>query len=281
VYTLTVTPSIPFWDSGEYIATSFILGIPHPPGTPLYVLIGRLLPCTTASGLCTNCSQARAPAIRGRIRCLSRSVFHDLVLAILPFRGRERMSEVRLQDSVPRATAGVVGGDRARSATGRVGGGLRRPAQRVRRRDQAVGLDRPAPHQLAAPSGSRRADALAIAVAGVEAVSPQVLMPRVADAVRRASRPNGGRLHVIAVGKAAAVWGALDPRSDPGLAAGLDDVRVERALDEEPDVPRGLCATGIRPGGFRSSPDSRCSAKVAPYRSSSVNQKATPSVKKC
>jgi hypothetical protein len=42
VYTLTVTTSIPFWDSGEFIATSYILGIPHPPGTPLYVLIGRL-----------------------------------------------------------------------------------------------------------------------------------------------------------------------------------------------------------------------------------------------
>ncbi len=41
-YTLTVTDSIPFWDSGEFIATSHILGIPHPPGTPLYVLIGRL-----------------------------------------------------------------------------------------------------------------------------------------------------------------------------------------------------------------------------------------------
>jgi lipoprotein NlpI len=41
-YTLTVTTSIPFWDSGEFIATSYILGIPHPPGTPLYVLIGRL-----------------------------------------------------------------------------------------------------------------------------------------------------------------------------------------------------------------------------------------------
>ena len=42
VYTLTVTTSIPFWDSGEFIATSYILGIPHPPGTPLYVIIGRL-----------------------------------------------------------------------------------------------------------------------------------------------------------------------------------------------------------------------------------------------
>ncbi len=42
VYLLTLTISCPFWDSGEFIATSYVLGIPHPPGTPLYVLIGRL-----------------------------------------------------------------------------------------------------------------------------------------------------------------------------------------------------------------------------------------------
>jgi tetratricopeptide (TPR) repeat protein len=42
VYFLTMNRSIPFWDSGEFIATSNLLGIPHPPGTPLYVLIGRL-----------------------------------------------------------------------------------------------------------------------------------------------------------------------------------------------------------------------------------------------
>lgn len=41
-YLLTLTVACPFWDSGEFIATSYTLGIPHPPGTPLYVLIGRL-----------------------------------------------------------------------------------------------------------------------------------------------------------------------------------------------------------------------------------------------
>ena len=42
VYAYCVTPTVPYWDSGEFIATSYRLGIPHPPGTPLYVLIGRL-----------------------------------------------------------------------------------------------------------------------------------------------------------------------------------------------------------------------------------------------
>lgn len=44
MYALTVQNTVPFWDAGEFIATSYVLGIPHPPGTPLYVLIGRL--CT-------------------------------------------------------------------------------------------------------------------------------------------------------------------------------------------------------------------------------------------
>lgn len=42
VFTRTMAPSAPFWDAGEFIASSYTLGIPHSPGTPLYVLIGRV-----------------------------------------------------------------------------------------------------------------------------------------------------------------------------------------------------------------------------------------------
>jgi len=42
VYLLTLTPTTAFWDAGEFIATSYTLGIPHPPGTPLYGILGRV-----------------------------------------------------------------------------------------------------------------------------------------------------------------------------------------------------------------------------------------------
>jgi len=41
VYILTTEKSASFWDTGEFIASAYKLQIPHPPGAPLFILLGR------------------------------------------------------------------------------------------------------------------------------------------------------------------------------------------------------------------------------------------------
>ena len=42
VYWLTMEETASYWDCGEFIAVSYKLEVPHPPGAPLFLLIGRL-----------------------------------------------------------------------------------------------------------------------------------------------------------------------------------------------------------------------------------------------
>ncbi|MGA2298566.1 MAG: DUF2723 domain-containing protein, partial [FCB group bacterium] len=40
--TMTVQPSVPFWDCGEFSAATTWQQVPHPPGAPLFLMIGRV-----------------------------------------------------------------------------------------------------------------------------------------------------------------------------------------------------------------------------------------------
>ncbi len=68
LYIVTLAPTTSMWDTSEYIAAAYVVGLPHPPGNPLFVLIGRvfaLLPIAPTVAMRINvlaaiCSAASA-----------------------------------------------------------------------------------------------------------------------------------------------------------------------------------------------------------------------------
>src|SRR5512133_621464 len=41
VYLLTMEPTASFWDCGEFISTAFKQEVGHPPGAPLFMMMGK------------------------------------------------------------------------------------------------------------------------------------------------------------------------------------------------------------------------------------------------
>jgi hypothetical protein len=41
LYLVTLAPSTAMWDTSEYIAAAYDFGLPHPPGNPMFVILGR------------------------------------------------------------------------------------------------------------------------------------------------------------------------------------------------------------------------------------------------
>jgi hypothetical protein len=57
IYISTLAPTTAFWDTSEYIAAAKVLGIPHPPGNPLFVILAHsfgLLPLAASYAMRIN-----------------------------------------------------------------------------------------------------------------------------------------------------------------------------------------------------------------------------------
>jgi hypothetical protein len=66
VYLATLAPTTAFWDTSEYIAAAKVLGIPHPPGNPLFTILAHtfaLLPLAASFAVRINLFAAVTSAI--------------------------------------------------------------------------------------------------------------------------------------------------------------------------------------------------------------------------
>lgn len=65
-FLVTAQPSLSFWDPGELSAAAYMLQVPHPPGGPLFLILGRLfylLPIPGDPGFRMNCVSALSSAV--------------------------------------------------------------------------------------------------------------------------------------------------------------------------------------------------------------------------
>ena len=102
VYLKTVAPTTSFWDCGEFIACSYILGVPHPPGAPLYILVGRIfsiIPFAEDIGLRVNIISSLASSITIMF------LYLIIVRLITMFRGAPQ----NLYDRIFLYSSGVIG----------------------------------------------------------------------------------------------------------------------------------------------------------------------------
>lgn len=66
LYLITLSPETAMWDTSEYIAAAYTMGLPHPPGNPFFVIVGRvfsLLPIAPNVAMRINLLAALSSAV--------------------------------------------------------------------------------------------------------------------------------------------------------------------------------------------------------------------------
>ena len=66
LYLFTLAPSTAMWDTSEYMTAAYTFGLPHPPGNPLFVILGRffsLLPIASSVAVRINILAALCSAV--------------------------------------------------------------------------------------------------------------------------------------------------------------------------------------------------------------------------
>lgn len=75
LYALTLRPSIAWNDGPEFVDVAYTLGIPHPPGSPTYALLGKIATLIPLGGIAARVNLLSAACALGAIAILARCIF--------------------------------------------------------------------------------------------------------------------------------------------------------------------------------------------------------------
>ena len=103
VFFATVQPSVSFWDCGEFIAAGYYLQVPHPPGTPFFLLLGRLfsmVPLAENIALRVNIISVLSSAL---------SVFFLYLIAVKLIKNYKGRAPKNLFEAIGTYTAAAIG----------------------------------------------------------------------------------------------------------------------------------------------------------------------------
>src|SRR6476646_8638363 len=95
LYLLTLAPSTAMWDTSEYIAAAYTFGLPHPPGNPFFVIVGRVFSILPVAG-----------NVAARINVLA--ALSSAIAAGMWFLVAEQILRAWIERVVVRRTAAVV-----------------------------------------------------------------------------------------------------------------------------------------------------------------------------
>ncbi|HET7584399.1 MAG TPA: DUF2723 domain-containing protein [Gemmatimonadaceae bacterium] len=86
LYVVTLAPTTAMWDTSEYIAAAYVLGLPHPPGNPLFIVVAHsfgMIPLPLNYAARINVMAALCSALSAGIWFL---ITHHVLARMLPRR---------------------------------------------------------------------------------------------------------------------------------------------------------------------------------------------------
>src|SRR5215218_9603405 len=82
LYVVTLAPTTAMWDASEYITAAYTLGIPHPPGNPLFVLLGRVASLLPFGGVAYRVNLLAAVSSALAVTVWNQSVVNEKVYTV-------------------------------------------------------------------------------------------------------------------------------------------------------------------------------------------------------